>query len=86
MPLPQRIALRPLYGAPNLCRAVVADEAFCAVRQQHPCDGIQLLRREGRRWCVRRGWSAGSRILAGDVGQQARRPGRHGTHGYSRHL
>ena len=33
---------------------------------------------------MRCGWPAGLRVAAGDVGQQLRRPHRHGTHGDGR--
>ena len=70
MPRSGHMALRPLYAARDLCRAVVVDKAFPAVRQQRCRDSVQLLRCEGRCWCVRRGWFAGSCILAGAWGSR----------------
>ena len=80
-----RIALRPLDAAHDLRRAVLVNKGFPAVRHQRRYNSVQLLLREGRRWCVCRGGLAGPRTLAGNLGQQARRPCRHGPHGNSRH-
>ena len=65
-----RVALRTLYATHNLRWAVAVDEAIPAVLEKRCCDDVQLLCREGRRWRVRRGWLAGSRILAGTWGSR----------------
>ena len=80
VPQAGRVVLGPLYATRDLRWAVVVDKAFPNVRQQRRRNDVQLPRREGRRWAVRRGCLTLSRIPAGDVGQQARRPRRHGSH------
>ena len=85
MPRVGSIALPPLYATRDLRRAVVVDKALHTVRQQRRRDEVQRLCREGVRWRVRCGRLTGPRGRAGDVGQQAHWPRRHGSHYDGRH-